>query len=160
MRSKDFERWTDLLNDSATIHLQGQSQNVVLHLVGKDLFLRLIAMLEELLYNIIAENVGHQLNRVGMYLPENLFFLIAVSRLELELDEPGTVLITTELDNMVVNVLKSVRQRIRWVLGASYLKFISFISFAIASKVFEESTSPSNSEVLIFCWTSGDWLII
>ncbi len=133
---------------------------MILHLVGKDLLLRLIAMLEELLYNIIPEDVGHQLNRVRMYLPENLFFLIAVCRLEFELDEPGTVLITTELDNMIVYVLSWVRSQTDWISGASYLKLISFIGLAVASEIFEKSTSPTNSEVLILGWTSGDRRVI
>lgn len=153
---KNCRIWTDLLDDSATIHLQGQSQDMVLHLIGKDFLLRLIAVLEELLYNIIAEDVGHQLNRVGMYLPENLFLLIAVRRLELELDKPGTVLITTELDNVVVYILRSIRGMFNGIRQGSYLKLVSFIGFAIASEVFEKSTSPTNPEILILRWTSGN----
>lgn len=78
-------------------------------------------MLEKLLYDIIAEDVGHQLNRVRMYLPENLFFLIAVGRLELELDESRTVLIPTELDNMIVYVLRTVRRKILLNFGGFLL---------------------------------------
>lgn len=62
-------------------------------------------MLEELLDHIIAEDVRHQLHRVGKYLFESLFLLIAVSRLKLLLDESGTVLIATEFDNVSVYIL-------------------------------------------------------
>lgn len=34
---------------------------MVFHLIGQKLFLCLIAMLEEFLYNIVAEHIGHEL---------------------------------------------------------------------------------------------------
>ncbi len=57
------------------------------HLIRQSLFLRLIAVLEELLDNVIAKNVSHELNCVWMELPEDLVFLVAVGGLELLLNE-------------------------------------------------------------------------
>ena len=57
------------------------------HLVGKNLLLSLVAMLEQLLYHIISEYISHQLNGVWLYLSEETFFLITVGRLQLLLDE-------------------------------------------------------------------------
>ena len=50
---------TYLLNDSATIHLQGEIGNVALHLICHLFLLCLVAMLEELLYHIIAKYIRH-----------------------------------------------------------------------------------------------------
>lgn len=52
----------NLLNYPTTIHLRGEGHNVTFHLVRKDLFLRLVAMLEEFLDHVIAKDVRHQLN--------------------------------------------------------------------------------------------------
>ena len=58
------------------------------HLIGQYLLLRLIPVFEELLNNIIAENIGHQLNRIWIQLSEDLVFFVAVGRLKLLLNEP------------------------------------------------------------------------
>lgn len=76
-----------------------------LHLVGQDLFLRLISVFEKLLDNIVAEDVRHQLQGVGLNFTENLFFLITVGGFQFLLNETGSVLISTEFNYMVVNVL-------------------------------------------------------
>lgn len=47
------------LDHSATIHLQGERQNVALHLAGQSGSLLLGAVLEELLNHVIAEHIGH-----------------------------------------------------------------------------------------------------
>ena len=44
-------------------------------------------MLEEFLDYVITKDVGHQLDRVRIELPEDLLFLVAVGCLELLLDE-------------------------------------------------------------------------
>jgi len=44
-------------------------------------------MLEEFLNNVVAENISHQLQRVGLDLAEQLLFLVAISRFQLLLDE-------------------------------------------------------------------------
>lgn len=61
---------------------------MVLHLIRQDLFLRLVAMLKELLDHIVAKDVRHELHSIGKDLPESLIFLITVGRLELLLNEP------------------------------------------------------------------------
>ena len=52
---------THLLYNTTTIHLIRQSQDMALHLIGKNLLLRLIAMLKQLLHDIVAKDVRHQL---------------------------------------------------------------------------------------------------
>lgn len=76
-----------------------------LHLVGQDLFLRLISVFEKLLDNIVAEDVCHQLQGVGLDFTENLLFLITVGGFQFLLNETGSVLISTEFDYMVINIL-------------------------------------------------------
>ena len=63
-------------------------------------------MFEELLDHIVAEDVGHQLQRIWKYLSEYLLLLIAVRILKLLLNEPRTMLIPTELYNVLVDILK------------------------------------------------------
>ena len=62
-------------------------------------------MLKELLDDIIAENILHELDSVRLDLSKDLFLLIAIRRLELLLDEPGTVLVAAEFHNMMIDVL-------------------------------------------------------
>lgn len=83
---------------------------MALHLVGQDLFLRLVAMFKELLYHVIAKHIGHQLQGVRLDFPEDLFFLVAVRRLQLLLNETRAMLIATKFNNMVVDVLMSVSE--------------------------------------------------
>lgn len=85
---------------------------MVLHLIRQDLFLRLVAMLKELLDHIVAKDVRHELHSIGKDLPESLIFLITVGRLELLLNEPGAVLITTKFDDVPVDVLFESARRI------------------------------------------------
>ena len=78
---------------------------MVFHLVCQNLLLRLIAVLEQLLNDVVAEDIGHQLKRIGLNLGKYLVFLIAVCCLQFLLDESRAVLIAAELNNMPVNVL-------------------------------------------------------
>jgi hypothetical protein len=98
-----------LLNYPARVHLRGEFGDLAFHLCGQDFLLDLIAMFEELLYDVVAEHVLHQLQGVGLDLTENLILLIAVRCLQLFLDEPRAVLIPAELHDMVVNVLGYIR---------------------------------------------------
>ncbi len=93
--------------DPAGIHLLGQSYHVTLHVVTQDLLLDLTTVLEELLNHVVSEHVLHELDGVGFDLPEDLILLVAVGRLQLLLNESRSILITTELDHMVVQVLES-----------------------------------------------------
>lgn len=58
-----------------------------LHLVREDLLLRLITMLEQLLDNIIAKDISHQLQAIWLYFMEHLFFLIAIRGFQFLLDK-------------------------------------------------------------------------
>lgn len=76
------------------------------HLIRKNPLLRLVAMLEEFLDDVIAKDISHELQAVGLNLAEDLVFLIAVGGLEFLLDEPRSMLITTEFHNVVVDILE------------------------------------------------------
>lgn len=78
-----------------------------LHLVGKNLLLRLVAMLKQLLNNVVPKHIGHQLKAVRLDFTEHLLLLIAVRGFQLLLDESGSVLVATEFHHMVVDVLRS-----------------------------------------------------
>ncbi len=62
-------------------------------------------MFEEFLDHVIAKDIGHQLDSVGEDLSEDLILLVAVGCLKLLLNESRTVLVTTELNYVIVNVL-------------------------------------------------------
>jgi len=94
------------LYNSTSVHLQGQVQDLTLHFVREDLLHVLVAMLEELLNDVVSKDVGHQLHRISLNLLEDPLFLVAVGRLELLLNETGAVLIPTELDYVIVDVLQ------------------------------------------------------
>lgn len=75
------------------------------HLIGQQLFLGLIAVFEELLDDIIPKYISHQLARVRVELAKDLILLIAVGGLQLLLDESRSMLVTAELDDVIVNIL-------------------------------------------------------
>lgn len=81
---------------------------MISHLIGQNFLLRLVAVLEELLDHVVAKNICHQLDRIWVKLPKNLIFLITIGCFELLLDEARTVLITAELNYIVVDVLRRV----------------------------------------------------
>lgn len=72
---------TYLLHHAAPVHLGRQGQDVSLHLVCQNLLLGLVSVFKELLNNVVAEHIRHQLQAVGLDLAEHLFLLIAVGRL-------------------------------------------------------------------------------
>ena len=76
-----------------------------LHLIRQHRLLLLGSMLEELLDHVVTEDIGHELQRIGLQLPEDLLLFVAVGRLKLLLDETRPVLIAAELDDVIVNVL-------------------------------------------------------
>ena len=75
------------------------------HLVGQASFLRLIAVLKELLYHVVTEDIRHQLHGICHQLSIDLVFFVAVGCLELSLNEPSTILISAELHDVMVDVL-------------------------------------------------------
>jgi hypothetical protein len=96
---------TYLLHHSASVHLQRQGQDMPLHLLRQDALLHLVPMLKELLDDIVSEDVRHQLQGILSDLREHNLLLVAIRGLELLLDEPGSVLVTAELDNMSIDIL-------------------------------------------------------
>lgn len=62
-------------------------------------------MNEEALHHVVPENVAHELAGVWQDLAEDTLLLLAVSSLKLDLNELGSGLITTELDNVIEDVL-------------------------------------------------------
>ena len=93
------------MNNSASVHLDRKVNDLSLHDPGKDLLLDLVAVLEELLDDIVAEDILHQLDGIRLDLSENLILLVAVRSLQLLLDESRTMLITTKFDDVVVDIL-------------------------------------------------------
>ena len=80
---------------------------MVLHLACQDFFLSLIAVLEEFLYDIVAKNIRHQLQRIRADFTKDLVFLVAVGRLELLLNKSRTMLVAAKLYNVIVDILQS-----------------------------------------------------
>lgn len=62
-------------------------------------------MLEEFLYHIVAEDIGHKLYGIRHQFSIDLVFFIAVGCLKLSLNETSTILVAAKLYDMVVNVL-------------------------------------------------------
>lgn len=67
-------------------------------------------MFQELLDNIIAEDVFHELGSIGLDLSEYLVLHVAIGGGEFLLDESRALLISAELNDMAVNVLTSGRE--------------------------------------------------
>jgi len=95
-----------LLYYTTAIRRLGQLQNLTLHLSSQDLLLSLVAMLKELLNDVVAKNVLHQLQGIGKKLAEDLFLFLAVGSLELALNESRSVSVSAEFNNVVVGFLE------------------------------------------------------
>ena len=76
------------------------------HTVRQVSFLRLVSMFEEFLYHVVPKHILHQLQGIFLKFAEDLVLLFAVGRLELVLDETGAVLISTELDNVAIDLVQ------------------------------------------------------
>ena len=75
------------------------------HLIGKHLLLCLVAVLEELLNHVITKDISHQLTCVRMELSKDLILFVAVCGLKLLLNEARAMLVTTEFDDMLIDIL-------------------------------------------------------
>jgi len=93
-----------LLYHTASIHLVCQCQYVSSHLSNKNLLLGLVAMLEEFLDYVVAENILHQLQSIFLQGSEYAFFDFAVGCLEFLLNEARAMLIPSKLDYVTVDV--------------------------------------------------------
>lgn len=94
---------------------------MALHPVGKYSFLALVSVLEKFLDNVVAKNILHQLQGFRLQFFEYALFLITVCCLQLLLNEPRPMLVSTELNYVVVNILFDIsycrRVKMKWVLG-------------------------------------------
>lgn len=63
-------------------------------------------MLEEFLYDVIAEYVLHKLKCIRFDFSKDLIFLIAVCSLKFFLYEPRAMLVAAKLDDVVVDILR------------------------------------------------------
>lgn len=131
---------TNLLDNSTAVHLQRQVQDVVLHLLGEQSLLHLIAVLEEFLDNVVSKDIGHQLKSVWLNLAEELFFLITIGSFELGLNESRSVLITTKFNDVIVDILQ----------------IILLVSLQVCSELLEKHASHAETNVVIFGGTSRD----
>jgi hypothetical protein len=102
---KEMDGGAHLLDYSTAISLRGQFGNVVLHLLGQDSLLHLTSMLKHLLDHVVSKDVRHQLQSIRLNLAKDLFFFVAIGRFKLLLNESRSVLIPTEFNNVVVQVL-------------------------------------------------------
>ena len=89
------------------MHLHRQFIAVILHVLGQNSVLHLIAALEELLNNKVSKYICHELQGIGLYLAEDLVLLVTICSLEFLLDEPRSMLIATKLNDVLVDVLLS-----------------------------------------------------
>jgi hypothetical protein len=78
---------TYFLDYATGIHLIGKLQDMSLHFADQDLLLRLVTMLEELLDDVVAKDILHQLECVFLELPEDALLDFTVGRFELLLDK-------------------------------------------------------------------------
>ena len=83
------------------------------HLFCQYTLLQLAAVFEKFLDYVIAKNVGHQLQTIGMYFIKNGLFLVAVCRFKLLLDKPRAMLISAEFNHVGVNILVQSQYRYR-----------------------------------------------
>jgi hypothetical protein len=114
---------------------------MVLHLLSKYTLLYLISMLKQLLYHIVPKDISHQLKSIWLNLTEELLLLVAVGGFELLLNKSRSMLITTELDNVIVDIFQ----------------LISLVRFRVGAELFEQHTANTDANILIL-WTSRYWL--
>ena len=68
----------------------------------------LTAMFKKLLDNVISEQVHHQLERIGPDLLKHSFLFIAIGAFKLMLNEPRSMLVAAEFNDMTINILSNV----------------------------------------------------
>lgn len=65
-------------------------------------------MFKKLLDDVISEQVHHQLESIGPDLLKHSFLFIAIGTLKLMLNEPRSMLVAAEFNDMTVNILNNV----------------------------------------------------
>jgi hypothetical protein len=121
------------LDNTAGVDLHRELNHLAPHPLAEDLLLHLVSMFKELLDNIVAKHVLHELDSVRLDLAEHLVLLVAVSSLKLRLDEPRAVLITAELDDIAVDVLE----------------FVSLAGLAVRGEVFQNRTANASHSIVL-----------
>ena len=96
---------TNLLHNSASIHLDREVDHLSLHLVGQNLLLDLTSVLKQLLDDVIAKYILHESNCVWTDLGKHLVLLIAIGRFKLLLNEARAMLVTRKLHDVPVDFL-------------------------------------------------------
>lgn len=81
-------------------------------------------MFKQLLNDIIPENIGHELQRIRLDFGEYLILFITISSFQLLLNEAGSVLVSTELYNMIVDISE----------------LISFVILVVHAEFFQQGT--------------------
>lgn len=119
------------------------------HLIREDLLLGLIAMLKQLLNDVVAKHIGHQLEAVGLYLAEHLLLFVAVGRFQFLLDETRSMLITAKLDHMVVNVLLASVTRSCGRTVTTNLQLISLVAFAVGPELLQQRATDHLVGILV-----------
>ena len=96
----------NLLNDSATVHLDRERRDIAQHAVEQERPLLRHAKFEEPLDYVICEEVPHQ--KQGMTRHDFLEYgskFLWCSSLKLRLDEPRPMLVTGKLDDVPEDIL-------------------------------------------------------
>ena len=83
-----------------------------MHLHRKRRLLSLTAVFEELLNNVVAKDIGHELERAGCDLVEHGLFVGTRRSLKFLLNKARSMLISTKFDNMTKDVLL-IRSRVK-----------------------------------------------
>lgn len=94
-----------LLDNPTAVHLERQSKDVAVHLHREHGLLSLIAVFEELLNNVVAKDIGHELERAGCDLVEHGLFVDTRRSLKFLLNKARSMLISAKFDNMTKDVL-------------------------------------------------------
>ena len=95
---------SDLLNDAAAVHLEGEGEHLATDLDGEGGSLGLGSVLEELLDDVVPEDIRHQGRRRTEHLREHRRALRLRGALQLLLNEARAVLVLAELDDVSLQV--------------------------------------------------------
>lgn len=94
-------RLQSLLYHPATIHLKSKGKHMSSNLLGQSCLLLWSAELEEFLYNIVSEDIRHEIVCSRQDFIENHLFFCCCGPFQFLLDESGAVLILGKFHNVV-----------------------------------------------------------
>lgn len=114
-----------LLDHTATIQIPRKVENLTLHTPNQSTFLILVSILKDLLYHVIGKWVLHQRQCVGKDFAKNTSLLVAISIFKLRLYESRAVLVSTEFDDVLMDVLISINMMFPARLHKTYAEFPS-----------------------------------